>query len=484
VTQEVGSELRARVEQIRGALDRGGDRFEPALLDRARTDLDRVLERLELGVDHSVVALVGGTGSGKSSMFNSLTRLAFADVGVIRPTTSQAAACVWGPAADKLLDFLQVAKERRILRESALTGTDEADLHGLVLLDLPDHDSVATGHAELVNRLLPLIDLLIWVVDPQKYADNALHEGYLRELQNRHEAMVVVVNQVDTLTAAGKEAVRGDVGRLLAEDGIADVPVILASARTGEGVPDVRQHLSRVLRTESIAARTARDEIAAVSRRIADGLGEREPELPAPDVTAGALAEAAGVPAVAAALRSAVESPTPVALSGVQRPARSRIDAIRESWLAGVTTGLPGRWRTAVVGAVASAGDFFEHAWAALEGVAQPPARDQVAARRRLLGVLALVLGAVLAVAGAILLTQSTPLGIGVASGGVLLAIIGAALVLTARSLRRRTAAERADRYRREVAEAVTAVVVADLHEPVAAVLADHEAVRTGVAGP
>lgn len=481
MSQEIGPQLRARVDRIREALDRGDDRFEPALADRARTDLDRVLERLELGVDHSVVALVGGTGSGKSSTFNALTTLQFADVGVIRPTTSQATACVWGPQADKLLDFLQVAKERRILRESALTARDEADLHGLVLLDLPDHDSVATGHAELVNRLLPLIDLLIWVVDPQKYADNALHEGYLRELQDRHEAMLVVVNQVDTLTDAGREAVRDDVGRLLAEDGLADVPVILASARSGTGIADVRQHLSDVLQTESIAARTARDEIAAIARRVSEGLGEREPELPASADTSAALAEAAGVPSVTAALQAAVASPTPVVLSGVQRPARSRIDAIRESWLAEATAGLPTRWRSAVVKAAAPADDFFDHASEALEGVAQPPARDTSAARLRLLGFVGLGIGVVAALVGAILLTQSTTLGIAVAAGGVVLAVIGVVLVLVARSRRRRSAVERSERYRREVSDAVATVVTADLIEPSTAVLADHGAVRSGV---
>ncbi|WP_420110781.1 GTP-binding protein [Pseudactinotalea sp.] len=485
MSQEIGPQLRARVEEIREALDRGHDRFEPALADRARTDLDRVLERLELGVDHSVVALVGGTGSGKSSTFNALTTLQFADVGVIRPTTSQATACVWGPQADKLLDFLQVAKERRILRESALTARDEADLHGLVLLDLPDHDSVATGHAELVNRLLPLIDLLIWVVDPQKYADNALHEGYLRELQDRHEAMLVVVNQVDTLTDSGKEAVRDDVGRLLAEDGLADVPVILASARTGTGIADVRKHLSDVLQTESIAARTARDEIGAIARRVSEGLGEREPDVPATAETAAALADAAGVPAVTAALQAAVASPTPVALSGVQRPARSRIDAIRESWVAEATAGLPTRWRSAVGAAVAPAGDFFDHASQALEGVAQPPSRDASAARMRLLGLVAVGVGIVAALAGAILflLTESTTLGIAVAAGGVLIAVLGVVLGLLARSRRRRSAAERAERYRREVSDAVAGVVTADLIDPATAVLTDHAAVRSGVEG-
>lgn len=481
--QEVGPELRARVDEIRGALALASTRLEPSLSDRAHADLERVLERLDLGVDHAVVALVGGTGSGKSSMFNALTTLAFADVGVIRPTTSQAAACVWGPRADRLLDFLQVARERRILRESALTGSDEADLRGLVLLDLPDHDSVATGHAELVNRLLPLIDLLIWVVDPQKYADNVLHEGYLRELRDRHEAMLVVVNQIDTLTPAGQQAVRDDVGRLLAEDGLADVPVILASAVTGEGVPAVRDHLREVLRTESMAARTARDEIAAVARRVGAGLGEREPELPPAAGTAEAIAEAAGIPAVASALQVAVASPSPVAMSSVQRPARSRVDAIRQGWLASATDGLPHRWRIAIVEAGVTPDAFYEHVTAALEDVDQPEARDRGAARMRVLGFVALGLGVLLAVAAAILYPRADMLGIGLGAGGVLALVLGLVLVLAARSRRARTATERAERYRTDVARAIAGVVTTDLETPAAAVLAEHARVRKGVTG-
>ncbi len=484
--QEVGPELRARVDEIRGALDRAGDRLDPALVGRARDDLDRLLQRLDLGVDHAVVALVGGTGSGKSSMFNSITTLAFADVGVIRPTTSQAAACVWGERADALLDFLQVAKDRRFLRESALTGADEADMRGLVLLDLPDHDSVATGHAELVNRLLPLIDLLIWVVDPQKYADNALHEGYLRELRERHEAMLVVVNQVDTLTESGARAVREDVGRLLAEDGLADVPVILASARTGEGVPAVRQHLREVLSTESMAARTARDEIAAISARIGKGLGYGEADLPAAATTAAKIADVAGVPAVVAALQAAVASPTPVATSPVQRPARSRVDAIRQSWLADATQGLPPRWRDAVTRAATPSEAFVDQATAALESVAQPASRDQGAARTRAAGLVLLVLGLLGVVAAAVLyLAEIGPQPAALTGGAaaVVLLVVGVAGVLSARSRRRRTSLERSQRYRDDVVAAVAEVVTDDLVTPTAEVLADHSAVRTMVGG-
>src|SRR5690625_7993010 len=87
--------LRRRVAQIAEALAAAGQEVDPALAQRALTDLTSVGERLTLGVDWTVVALVGGTWSGKSSLFNAISGLKFADVGAIRPTTERAAACVW-----------------------------------------------------------------------------------------------------------------------------------------------------------------------------------------------------------------------------------------------------------------------------------------------------------------------------------------------------------------------------------------------------
>src|SRR5690606_40018866 len=114
---------------------------------------------------------------------------------------------------------------------------------------------------------------------------------------------------------------RDDVVRLLAAAALADVPVVLAWARTGDGVADVRAHRREVMRTESVGARTARDESGAVARRVASGLAEREPDLPDAGRTAESLAEAAGVPAVAHALEAAVARPSPVAPRTAPRPA-------------------------------------------------------------------------------------------------------------------------------------------------------------------
>ena len=66
-----------------------------------------------------------------------------------------------------------------------------AALDGLVLLDLPDHDSTELEHRMEVDRLVQLVDMLIWVVDPQKYADAALHDRYLKPLAKHAGVMMI-----------------------------------------------------------------------------------------------------------------------------------------------------------------------------------------------------------------------------------------------------------------------------------------------------
>lgn len=477
----VGQELHHQVEQITEALEVAGSRVPGEVTAAAHHDLAQVTERLALGVDYTVVALVGGTGSGKSSLFNALSSLQFADVGVIRPTTSQAAACIWGSRATALLDFLQVAPDRRIQRESALDGDAEEGLAGLVLLDLPDHDSVESGHAEQVNRLLPLIDLLIWVVDPQKYADNVLHEDYLRALAARHEAMVVVINQIDTIPDATHEQVRADVDRLLVEDGVGDVKVEMVSARTGEGIDRLRALLAEVIAGESVAARTARDEVAAVRRRLAVHVGAEDPAPPEAAQVAEDLATASGVPSVAESIRRAVASPRQVALSAVQRPAGSRTAAIRDRWLAAATAGLPAPWAEAVQVDVAAEEDFDQHVWTVLEGQKLPSSTDRIAGLQRMIGLVAGGLGLALLIAGAALFSGSVMLGGSLAGAGAALLLACLVLLMVAGRHRRHTAAERAEGYVQSATAELASVVTADLVRPAQAALDEHRAARTGI---
>src|SRR6266542_4225022 len=85
-----------RIEGLRRFLGAVADHVPEQRLAGVRTVVDRAGERLALSRDYTAVALAGATGSGKSSLFNALARLGLSQVGVRRPTTGVAHACVWG----------------------------------------------------------------------------------------------------------------------------------------------------------------------------------------------------------------------------------------------------------------------------------------------------------------------------------------------------------------------------------------------------
>src|SRR5688572_10164190 len=78
----------ARVEGLQVAVEAARGRLPDELVDRADLVASRAATRLRMSGEHTVVALAGATGSGKSSTFNALTGMDFAAVGVRRPTTS------------------------------------------------------------------------------------------------------------------------------------------------------------------------------------------------------------------------------------------------------------------------------------------------------------------------------------------------------------------------------------------------------------
>ena len=202
--------------------------------------------RLRHGTGHTVVAIAGATGSGKSSIVNRLAGRELSASSVRRPTTSATHAVVWGDQdAGPLLDWLDIPHRYGV---DATTGSA---LDGLVLLDLPDHDSTAVEHRIEVDRLVELVDVLVWVTDPQKYADAALHLGYIQPLASHASVLRFVLNQADRLDDGGATVAR-DFERLVADDGIAGAEVIAISALTGAGFEELEAMLAA-----SIEARNA-----------------------------------------------------------------------------------------------------------------------------------------------------------------------------------------------------------------------------------
>ncbi|WP_448061225.1 GTP-binding protein HSR1 [Cellulomonas hominis] len=399
--------LAVQVDALATAVDAARDRLPDTLLDPLATTVTRARERAGLSADYTVAALAGSTGSGKSSLLNALAGEQIAAPGVLRPTTDRPLAAVWprpgdggagvgtggGPpggtsggapghdepatsaapgGVQELLDWLDVDLRRDVAATPAPAATasttdrrpdpDPAPT-GLVLLDLPDHDSVEIAHRLRAERLYDRADLLVWVVDPQKYADAALHVRYLRPLAAHADVMVLVLGHADRLTPPERAQCVADLRRLAAEDGLGDVPVLAVSARTGEGVDALRDLLAEAAARRRAAVDRVRADVAAAAGVLLAACGPERPTTqpsPARAELVAALEQAAGVGTVVAAVRrsSARRARLATGWPPTRWLARLRPDPLRRLGLARVPVDAPELVRSSMTapGPVALAG--------------------------------------------------------------------------------------------------------------------------------
>ena len=215
--------------------------------------------RLGFPADTYVLALVGGTGVGKSSLLNALAGERVSNASARRPTTDVSVAWVPSKARsdlEQLLKWLAVGEIRE--HEDGDTG--------VAILDLPDIDSVDQAHRDRVELLLPKVDSVVWVTDPEKYHDAVLHDDFLRRWIPRLDRQAIVVNKSDRLRGDEINEVRRDLERdvatSLAVAGRRPPPVIVTSALDGRS--DL-QELRRWLGKQIEAKRVVRDRIVAIA---------------------------------------------------------------------------------------------------------------------------------------------------------------------------------------------------------------------------
>ena len=264
------------------------------VLERAAETGRSARRRVGFLGDTVVVALAGGTGSGKSSLVNALAGDEVSAPGVQRPTTSDPVAWIPyhpEPGLTRLLDDIGI--EHRV-------GQD--DHPWLAIIDLPDTDSVVIDHRQTVERLLPLVDAVVWVLDPEKYQDARLHRDHLRPLADHADRFVFSLNQIDRLAPGVLDEVEADLRRSLEADGISDPSIVLTAGDPPNGIPigldDLIEALWSLGSTREIVARHVVDELAAGADRLVaplgggGGTGFSERWGPARDTTAAAIAKA------------------------------------------------------------------------------------------------------------------------------------------------------------------------------------------------
>lgn len=528
------NDVATRLEGLTQAVTASRGRIDDDIIAPAEMLTGRAAERLTLSGEHTIVALAGATGSGKSSLFNSLTDLELAGVGVRRPTTSWALACSWGPdGAQGLLEWMGIPPRHQVSRMSMLDqSAEEAKLDGLVLLDLPDHDSTEVSHHLEMDRLVTYADLLIWVLDPQKYADAAIHDRYIRPMAAYSDVTLVVLNQIDRIPFEQRERALADVRRILAEGGLPDVEVIGVSATRGDGVDELKRELATRIRAKSSAKSRLTADIAAAAGVIAEVGGTAE----AAGASAAdredldrALVESAGIPQLVEAIesstrrRAAQYTDWPFArwIGGLGHDPLEELhldDDLSASALARTT--LPEAGTVQRAGAELAIREFAEKAGAGLErpwraairdasnpsdvdivgeldaaigvtsvDIAKPAAWWRIVHAVQIVAAVAAVAGLVWLIAQGITSFTSVELpdlgsvaGIPVAAVVVVGALLGGiVLAAVSRAAARASGRRKAERADRALREAIAAVAAERVVAPIEAELDSYRTYRTGI---
>ncbi len=253
-----------------GRLDDAIDAASALGLDATAAQGVRDTARARLGFpgDVYVLALAGGTGVGKSSLLNALAGSKVSPAAARRPTTSEPVA--WVPRASRaelapLLDWLAVKQVRE-------HGDERA--RGVAILDLPDIDSTAPEHRARVDELLPRVDAVMWVTDPEKYQDAVLHDDYLRRWIPRLGRQLIVLNKMDRVDAGDGNRLRDDLAARLRAHGLPEVQIALASAAEGEhGVLEVRRWIEGAADAKRVVAARLASDARAASTELAERSG-------------------------------------------------------------------------------------------------------------------------------------------------------------------------------------------------------------------
>lgn len=298
------------VASLKDAISYGEGRVpETVLLDAAAT-LERLSQRRELSTEHTVIGFFGATGSGKSTLFNAIAGQNIALSAPTRPTTSTVQAAIWeAEGSEELLDWLGIDKRvypqtqalaaegeategnkatggaaapnavtepapglfNRIRRAVGGRGEMRTRTGGLILLDMPDFDSVTTTNRDLAARMMRYVDVLVWVVDPQKYADAVIHRDFMVPLAASGAQALCVLNQADKLAPAEVPAVLTSLTRLLQAEGteahLLAAPIAV-SARTGEGVDVLRDLLAQVAAAKSLSLQRTDAQLHATASQL------------------------------------------------------------------------------------------------------------------------------------------------------------------------------------------------------------------------
>src|SRR5579875_3206083 len=170
---------------------------------------DYLLPRLRQSGAPILVALVGSTGAGKSTLMNSLVGIQVSNTGTRRPTTNSPVLACHPSDARWFAENVFLPTLPRVRQQGlAMPGRDgllvlaenEGMPPGVALLDTPDIDSVVQAHREFAHQFLDASDLWLFMTSASRYADAAVWD-LLRDARDRDASLAVVLSRVPPASA-------------------------------------------------------------------------------------------------------------------------------------------------------------------------------------------------------------------------------------------------------------------------------------------
>jgi energy-coupling factor transporter ATP-binding protein EcfA2 len=165
---------------------------------------DYLLPRVRRSAAPVLVALVGSTGAGKSTLVNSIVGAHVSATGVRRPTTnSPVLAChpddIDWFAENNFLPTLPRVRQEGLARPGRdgllVLAASEGMPRGIALLDTPDIDSVVQAHHEFAYKFLDASDLWLFMTSASRYADGPVWE-ILQHARDRRASLGVVLSRI------------------------------------------------------------------------------------------------------------------------------------------------------------------------------------------------------------------------------------------------------------------------------------------------
>ncbi|MFC4009199.1 dynamin family protein [Nonomuraea purpurea] len=267
--------LRESVADLRFGLELpGAEEARNAQADLLTQLQDYVLPRVKTNTAPALIVVAGSTGSGKSTLVNTLAEKNISRTGVRRPTTgTPVLAChpddrKWFMEGDLLggLERLDKPSQEAGLRSLVVVATEKLP-QGVALLDTPDIDSVVEEHHEIAHRMLDAADLWIFVTTAARYAD-APAWNLLRLAKERGARLAIVLSRVQPRSG---EVVLKHFVRMLTEYGLGEIDrFVINEAKVQDGrlpdseVTDLRLWLAELSVDEERRAQAVRETLNGV----------------------------------------------------------------------------------------------------------------------------------------------------------------------------------------------------------------------------